>query len=68
METSLAEFDHPAIGTVKGDSLYYIANSGAAEASGIVMKTLLDASVEAKAPTADDMHKAMKQEMQSNQQ
>lgn len=68
METSLAEFDHPAIGTVKGDSLYYIANSGAAEASGIVMKTLLDASVEAKAPTAEDMHKAMKQEMQSNQQ
>jgi len=68
MATALEEFDHPGIGTIKGDSLYYVANSGASEDPGIVMNTPLDAGVEAAAPDAEDLHNAMKAQMQSKKQ
>jgi hypothetical protein len=51
MAIALDDFNRPANSTIKGDSLYYFANSGAEDSTGtIVMSTPLDAGAEVMPP------------------
>jgi DNA-binding beta-propeller fold protein YncE len=60
MAIALEAFNQPGIGTVQGESLYYIANRGADDAkSAIIMKTPLDAGVETTAPDVMEFKKLM---------
>ena len=50
MAVALSEFNHPGLGTIWGESLFYVANTGAGEDSGaIVMSTNLDTTFEIRA-------------------
>jgi len=61
MAIALSEFNRPGLGTIQGDSLVYLANTGAGEEAGvIVMSTSLDAAFEANSPTIDELEKAIK--------
>jgi len=65
MATALSEFNRPALGTIWGESLFYIANTGADESSGaIVMSTRLDAAYEVEPPTIEDLQKAIQKKTQ----
>ena len=60
MAIALEEFYRPGNGTIQDESVYYIANSGADDAkSAIIMKTPLNAGVEATAPDAMEFKKVM---------
>ncbi len=60
MAIALEEFNRPGFGTIQDESLYYIANSGADDAkSAIIMKTPLDAGVEAAPPDVMEFKKVM---------
>jgi hypothetical protein len=60
MAVALSEFNHPGLGTIWGESLFYVANTGAGEDSGaIVMSTNLDTVFEIVPPTAEEMQNAI---------
>jgi hypothetical protein len=65
MVTALPEFNHPALGTVWGESLFYVANTGAGEDAGaIVMSVNLDAAFELESATIEELQKALKAKTQ----
>jgi hypothetical protein len=65
MVTALSEFNRPALGTIGGESLFYIANTGANENTGaIVMSTRLDAAYEVEPPTIEELQEAIRKKTQ----
>ena len=61
MVIALDDFNRPGISTIKGDSLYYFANSGAEDsASTIVMSTPLDADAKGAPPDEAYFKEALK--------
>jgi hypothetical protein len=65
MAIALEDFNQPGMGTIQGESLYYIANNGADDAkSAIIMNTPLDAGVEALPPDIEKFGKTMKAKQQ----
>jgi hypothetical protein len=60
MAVALSEFNHPGLGAIWDESLFYFANTGAGEDSDtIVMSTNLDTVFEVVPPTAEEMQKAI---------
>jgi hypothetical protein len=65
MAIALEDFNRPGIGTIQGESLYYVANSGADDAkSAIIMNTPLDAGAEVAPPDMAQFGKAIKANQQ----
>lgn len=65
MAIALADFNQPGIGTIQGEDLYYLANSGADDAkSAIIMNTPLDAGAEAAPPDMAQFGNAIKARQQ----
>jgi hypothetical protein len=65
MVVALPEFNHPALGTLWGESLFYVANTGADEDAGaIVMSTNLNAAFEVESPTIEELQKAIQAKTQ----
>jgi len=61
MAVALSEFNHPGLGTIWDESLFYFANTGAGEGSGaIVMRTSLDTVFEVVPPSMEEMQNAIK--------
>lgn len=68
MAIALDDFNRPGTSTIKGDSIYYIANSGAEDsASTIVMSTPLDAGAEVAPPDEAYFKQALKANKQKEQ-
>jgi hypothetical protein len=65
MAIALEDFNRPGIGTIQGESLYYVANSGADDAKiAIIMNTPLDAGAEVAPPDMAQFGKAIKANQQ----
>jgi hypothetical protein len=65
MAIALDEFDQPGAATFQDDSLYYIANSGAHDATGtVVLSTPLDAGIEVAPPDMAEFEQALRAKQQ----
>lgn len=66
MATGQDGFDRPGVATIRGDNLYYYANSGATgETGAIVFSTPLDAGVEVAPPDMSPLQDAVRAKSQS---
>jgi len=66
MAIALEQFDSPGIGTIRDDSVYYFANSGAigSKTGTIVMNTPVDAGSEIVPPDMRQFQETMKKSQQ----
>ena len=66
MAIALEQFDHPGIGTLGEDGIYYFAGNGAGESSppAIVMHTPLSAGGDIVPPDMRQFQKAVKEKLQ----
>lgn len=65
MANALEVFNQPGISTIRGNDLFYFANSGGAEESGvIVVSTPLDAGTEVEPPEMDMFEEALRSQSQ----
>ncbi|NIQ96228.1 MAG: hypothetical protein GWN87_20045, partial [Desulfuromonadales bacterium] len=58
----MPEFDHPGIGALRGNDIFYFGNHGTddSKAGTVVMRTPLDAGDAVVNPTIEDLKRALK--------